>query len=355
MLADRFTFDDFIKYPRLPWNWDYAHKYKGFDIQYVFQHPDLNWHWYNLTNFVLLEGRFDFIITNLHYDWDWMDVTLHCIKEGVVDILIQPELPFNYLTVSMNITTIEDVKKYIDKPLDFYCLSHKLTSFALKDVMDLKDKNWDLESLTQVSTCPFPLEQIVEYPELTWDWPNIHLYKQFDPKHVVNHLNLQWSIEAWQLASVYAIKTMGFAFMRDNVQYPWDWNTITLEFVTSFTDVEDNLDLPWNFDILSTKPIKIQQIVNHFKSLNWTKISSNPSISAGDIFLYPHLPWEWEHLWCFENFQFTKMNDRDADYIANRKASTIQHSWKESISNPKYYLCRKRLEHEFNELSSEMQ
>lgn len=306
--------DDVFEFKNKLWNWEYLmdphyNNKNMFNMNDILRFPLLPWKWSQITRYKGFD--IELVYSNPDLPFPWRSLTKQVLDSGRFDFIVS-NLQYNWCWFDITL----------------YCVNEGVDDKLIQPELPLDDYRF-----------------IKSY---------VHLYDGFDPKYVIAHLEFPWNTTSWKLASVYAVKHMGFDFIRANMQYAWDWDIITEVFVNTFNDVESILDLPLNWDIISTKPVTIQQVNKYStEAWNWEKLASNPAISTGDIFLYPNLPWVWEQIWVSTSHddRLLIVNEKDNDYLINKKAYVIQKAWKQAILNPSYTLCRKRLKKEFDELS----
>ena len=83
---------------------------------------------------------------------------------------------------------------------------------------------------------------------------------------------------------------------------------------------------------------------------NWSELSQNPNITMRDVLDHPDKPWSVNDLAANPSVVLPR-TDEIADYVRKRYAAfVISSAAFEAWTNPNSYLCRRRLQREFDML-----
>ena len=83
---------------------------------------------------------------------------------------------------------------------------------------------------------------------------------------------------------------------------------------------------------------------------NWSELSQNPNITMRDVLDHPDKPWSVNDL-AANPYVIRPMTDEIVDYVRKRYAAfVISSAAYEAWTNPNSFLCRRRLQREFDML-----
>ena len=140
-------------------------------------------------------------------------------------------------------------------------------------------------------------------------------------------------------------------FIKSNPDKPWDWESISCNKNITWEFIEAYPDKPWDWDYLSKNINITWDIVssNPNKPWKWEYLSKNKNITCDIIQTNPNKPWYWEWL---SNNLFTKEKERfmESKHLEHIASFRIQCRWRRSNEDPRYELCRKRINREYEAL-----
>jgi hypothetical protein len=200
----------------------------------------------------------------------------------------------------------------------------------------------------------FRFEELLQVQELDlpWNWDYLSMNESIKIEDVIRHPTLPWN---WE--SLSCNKNMTFYTLKEYPELPWDLNafsfneSITLQGLLEHPEYWDR-SMIW---VNVSKKVNIKDVLRHPRlPWNFWVISQyNPHISLGDVLNHPELPWWWCGLSTNPSIFKLRINDPDfpQDEIRRHMAAfKIQTQWRQTINNPRYHLCKKRLMKDFDEL-----
>lgn len=133
-----------------------------------------------------------------------------------------------------------------------------------------------------------------------------------------------------------------------------NWYNTSLNPSITWEFIKENINLPWNWNCISYNPNITWEIIkkNPDKICNWYNISYNPNITWQIIKDNLDKPWNYNNLSKNPNlfkFPLQEKVKYIKEYCAKR---VIWKYWFQSITNPEYMLCRKRLNIEFKSMKN---
>jgi hypothetical protein len=116
----------------------------------------------------------------------------------------------------------------------------------------------------------------------------------------------------------------------DHKELPWDYSRISSNLNITLQNILDHPELPWNF----------------------SQLSSNPNITFQNVVDHPEINWNYNIL--SSNFNIFRVSDLEYFiYIKKHIAiNRIKRQWLQTIYNPIYKICKKRLLKEFYKLEN---
>ena len=148
-------------------------------------------------------------------------------------------------------------------------------------------------------------------------------------------------------------QSITFQYVLDYPDKPWDWFELSCNKNITFQNVLDYPDKPWDWSGLSyNKNITFQNILYHLeKPWDWLALSSNTNITFQNVLDHPDKP--WNSLYICKNNHIFKVDEAEIIEFAKRilKINKIKRQWFDTITNPEYLLCKKRLLKEFDLLN----
>lgn len=253
-------------------------------------------------------------------------------------IMKYPDKPWDWHWISRkpNIDFEKHVLKYIDQPWNWFwiCFSLDLTKYYHY----FENKNIPWCSLGLCSNKHFDFEKHIlkyfsdiQFNSTEWYFISMSQYTDFE-KHVMKYPDLPWH---WQgLSSNHSID-----FEKHVLKYiekPWDWYSLSCnKNIDLDHHVLKHLDKPW-----------LLELIVYYK-MSYNKIRSFQDIIA------PR-PLNWEVICISEWFLSVDVHDNDYIEFVHKtiKINKIKRKWFESISNPTYKICKKRLRSEYENLQN---
>ena len=262
-------------------------------------------------------GTLDYVADHTNYrDFSFSqnpNITLDFIEEF-------PNIEWNWEGIMLNENlTIDFVRRHRDKIKDTFILHASCGALALKDVLNIMDRNigstdWDCLASP---LCNITLEFILKHK----------LSSHMRCDHVSMNANITMDMvdscknprripEPWTKGGLASNPNITIDFIKKykNIGPPWNWFALSQNPAITMDIVRTNA-LPWQTPGLSFNPnITIDFIVEHFDigGWRWDAISQNSNITLRDIETHMHFPWEWDYVSRNPNvtIEFVKANIR---------------------------------------------
>ncbi len=323
---------------------------KHIDFIYLSDHDDLN---------------LDLIKEYPDALWDWEAIQNHD-KFGLEWLIAFPDAPWDW-------STMHYAEKFDKSWLMFF--SHKQWSWhgmhnCEKFNMEWVEQNvgaqWDWNRLSERAK----IEDLKRWPHFPWMWDVVTAYSDINAKTMMDNLQLPWDVSLIRFDEV-TQDEIGFLrhFMYRFPVAAWhdftqcaSWNVIKrnrdLLWIPSFFHFEPEEFEEHDIDFLLSYPIE-----QH----NWVRLSMNVPFSV--IKKHLDLPWIFEWVSANETVHWKDANEypkQDWDWsvipcepieqclLKWVSASKIKRAWRNAISNPKYRMCRIRLDKEKKEFTTTM-
>ena len=396
----------------LPWN------FRGLSIQpwltwdIVVNHLDKPW------DFKLLSGRNDIITWEIveahpHLPWNWL--VLSYVNDSVTrtweHIDAHPDAPWDWYGLSLHpgLATPENILQRLDKPWHWPVLSDNPT-ITTDFIRATLDKPWDWTNLS-ASTC-IDMDFVAENKDKPWCWIILSDNPRLTYEFVSQNRDIPW-ISYFVSRNV----SLTIEIIRKDKHFPWDWRTLSENKSFTYEMIMDNSDLPWNMYGLCLNPnlshdqlvqinARVYKIPRDYSRVMYFALANNPQLTFEDIIRNPDKPWCFEHL-CRNAPFFHKELSRSRLYIPHDydaiPCTHIPHAYDtcwtslpwnipelmdvvtltmseelinaikvkyariwfakahicrvifEAFTNPRYTLCRKRLEKEYKELCEDFE
>lgn len=297
---NRLTMDILNNYtlyqPIWKWDWYYISKVMRITLRIIDENIDRPWHWKGLSANPYLTMD----IVNKYSDkpWNWASIS---INENITmqDVLNYPDKPWNWLDISRNPNiTMAVVERHLDKPWDFYGISMN--------------------------------------PNVTIDFINKHPCEQWSWYHISHNVRLSASM------------------LKKYINKPWDWNSmmtnpfITLEIIEiikGFCEKSHIQSLAFKYSHIVMTLNDLYKIPT--EELEWHYVSLNKHLSFDFIDKYPDKEWDWYQL---SNNSYDYENRYNNKIKKQLMAFRIQCYWRKCYYDPKYLICRNRLERDYEKL-----
>lgn len=283
------------------------------------------------------------------------DLTLETLE-----MLVDNDIDWGMIATHSNFTE-KWLLNFPDKPWNWSKL-HKHPKFDFDWVYVFLNKPWDWRRLSALATIPL----LRQYPIFPWDWEVVTCSSEISTIEMVKNSDLPWVVYNMHFNEVddddieflhmfeedldwsSISENASLRIVRQNMDLPWFHYVISLEDDCVIT--QDDLDFlhetsddyTWNWARLSF--IVPFELIAKNQHMEWEPelLSSNPTVTYDDVQNNPGLPWDTTFTPC-----------EPIDRIVRRwvAANLIKRTFKVSISNPMYKLCRDRLANEFKNIT----
>ena len=152
-----------------------------------------------------------------------------------------------------------------------------------------------------------PLDYIIEYTALPWDYNIISERKDLDIEFIKLYKdNLNWKLISenvdmsdvinnpelpWNWKAISSNKKVTQDDLIENPQCEWDYSKLSNHIDINF--VYSNIDLSWNYSVLSER-VNINFILqNPTMPWDFSRMSSNPTLTIQYILDHPNNEWRW--------------------------------------------------------------
>lgn len=245
----------------------------------------------------------------------------------VIDMF--PKKPWNMDKLAMN-KNLPLERVFADpNRWDFWYVSQN-PKVTIDIVLENLNLPWDYDALSRNENITW--ETMCANPTLPWSTRNFCYNKNFSMQIVRDNPFYDWSFYAisnFQNVSVYDV--------RETLhKYDWDFKGLSKKYTEDV--IRKNLDLPWDLGGIISNPFLSKEFVKkyrkHFKVSNYDDLVEYASFlrNGCKYFDINKIP------------SYSLVNE---EILCKYAASKIAKQFKESISNPKYLMCKQRLEREF--------
>lgn len=314
------------------------------------------------------------------------------------------QIDFVYLSDHPDLT-LEVIKAYPDAHWDWESIQNHDNMCI--EWLGLEQAHWDWAMLPDIEVWSF--DWVRRLPEKPWQWSVLHYHPEFDLSWVA-----EFPDKPWNMHEISARPTMKDLLKYPGIHWVWDVVTYASPVTTQEMAMHSDLPWDFSdfaFDTISEDDVPFLMTFRHlFDESIWTDFTSNAE--WGVIRRYPDLPWDWYQIepdgfveedmelirrrdpseinWKTLSMlvpfsiimanadlpwrsEWVSMNDTltfndltgpfnwDYSFVPCepvpdliRKwtaANTIKRQFRESIANPSYLMCRRRLNREAEELS----
>lgn len=287
--------------------------------------------------------------------WDWDSILAHdnmCL-EWLKEL---PDAPWAWGEVpDADRFNFSWVQALPDAPWQWNHM-HECDDFNLEWVAEFPDKPWNMFRVS----CMAYLSDLKQYPMIRWDWSAVTHSSPVTTRQMIDN-DFPWDFSELSFDDV---NEEDIEFLR-HFKHRFDesdWIDFTVH--TDWNLLKKNLDLPWCWYYIEPDDFvasDIKLLYDHRDEINWNKMSIMLPFKL--IIANPELPWEVEWLSMNDTVAWDDLKHRDDwDYSfvpcepvesVVRKwvaANTIKRQFKESISNPNYEMCKRRIYRESKEL-----
>ena len=302
------TFEDILKNPYLPWDGTGISLNDSVNLETVLGHPEIEWSWDSLSSNLGISIH-DIVKTPL-LNWNWLNVS-HREDLTLQIVLETPMIPWDLLGVAMVAKmTEEELGKHRELPLLIEHLASN-DNLSLDYILQRAESEYgtDIPGMRDIfyTVCNsknHPMEEIMRYSE-----------KEYFDYHFLSKL---------ESLTFEDVQKIGY-----NID--WDWKCLSWSDGVKFSDILSNLDLPWE----------------------WGRIIMNPNLRWKDI-----MDFNQDHpllaVWNVSSYVQNEMTGEKKDYIdglcrEHMAAFRIQCYFRRAYYDPKYAICKRRLNREYDE------
>jgi hypothetical protein len=213
-----------------------------------------NLYWKNLTNIM----HMDFISKNMHLNWSYS--SLSC-REDIDFELVKnnPSKQWDWYLLSKNPTiTWDKIINYIELPWDWKAISAnpnitydiiKKYPFCNWDIVKFITENPNMDKEVLLNNIQmFPVELISYVANISID-----IIKRIPDL-------LDWTIISYN---------MDLDFIMNNMEYKWDWYSISIRPDVTMEFIKNNMELPWEWNAVSENPNLTWKMVFENDKLDW--------------------------------------------------------------------------------------
>lgn len=234
---------------------------------------------------------------NKKFEWAWVDLL--------------PTKPWNWRTLSFSGPTIDIVLKNLDKNWDWAVLSLE-PGITFSDMAKWPNLPWNINQVLFV--------EVISDSDIEF----LRIYKDhYDDIAWVDHTRrTRWSL------------------IRKHPDLPWRYHAATID-LQDESDVRllmNQANINWSrLSVISSADVILK--TKDLAPWNWSAVSLNKSLTYEHVIQNPDIPWMYSVV----------PAQRFTEDLARRWMATfkIQQVWRQSISNPSYRVCRRRLDLEF--------
>lgn len=200
--------------------------------------------------------------------------------------------------------------------------------------------NWDFAGLSRLPNIDVNHEIYTITPE-KWDWDYISEFGTCFKKGKAfeDNFNLHREYIKFELLSKRTDVGITEALIADNIEYPWDWNSLVnneaVEF--SFKFIFLHQDKPWKWEQLSGRQdLKWEIIIKNLEmDWNWPVLAKNTNLKlTGQVLIdFSDKPWDWVEISRRKDIKFdkeiiTKLIDQPFDWsLLSQNKSLIQNDF----------------------------
>jgi hypothetical protein len=241
----------------------------------------------------------DQLIKNQNFDWSWVD-TFRGWK-------------WNWRRLGECCPPIEFILQNLDKPWDWYILT-VADGVTFSDMVKYHNLPWAIEELM--------FQEISEPSDIEF----LRFYKhRYDEAAWIDHSRRV----RWKLAKTCPDLPWQYELIKPDIKDQTD--------IKVLEDIRENVDWPSLSKTVDTKLILANKHLPWF----WNTVSMNPTLTFEQVVDNPDIKWF-----------YSRVPDETFTHRLARKwmaCFKIQRSWKRSVSNPEYSICRNRLLKEWGE------
>tara|TARA_B100000575_G_scaffold294519_2_gene311040 strand:- start:3858 stop:4904 length:1047 start_codon:yes stop_codon:yes gene_type:complete len=269
----------------------------------------------------------EFIERHIDKPWNWGEKGLSKHKCITVDFLIKySNKKWNWITLTHNKSIpkkLELLERFIDKPWDWKEISSFNIPLKFIEKNIHKTWSWSRLGLHRYLTIDF----VNKYQYKCWNWNIIFNYSVIPFTDLVTKLEISdYNRELYNISYHLSVHhDLQLSIVKNNIDFPWDWNKISCHKNITWKMIKDNPNLPWNWEYVTGNPNITFKIIqeNIDKDWNYNKLANEFGI----------FNWRYKHNWIYQY---------RLEYIASLR---IHRFWRDVCHNPVYAFARKRLEY----------
>lgn len=238
---------------------------------------------------------------------------------------------------------------------------HKNPKFEFDWVYKFQNESWNWKELSKLAT----IQLLRQYPMFKWDWEVVTRSSKVSKTDMANNTDLPWCVSLVKFNDIITDDDITFlrtyqneidwecistnaplCIVRENMNLPWFHYVINLEkYPITQNDLdflhETSNDYIWNWAKLAY--ITPFQLIVKNKHMDWEPemLSLNPTVTYDDVQNHSDLPWD---------LTITPCEPIDRCIRRWVAANLIKRRFRNAITNPKYKMCRDRLNNEFESL-----
>lgn len=289
--------------------------------------------------------------------WDWESIMNHdnmCFKW----LETLPDAPWEWGDMtSADRWSFDWVRRLPEAPWHWWELHHE-DSFDVSWVAEFPDKPWNMESISKLAS----IELLYRYPQIQWNWAIVTSTSPVKPSEMVEHPGFPWDFSNFGFDVIDDEDVPFLRFFQERFDDEC-WMDFTEH--AEWETIRKNADLPWSWSEIEPDemhPEDIQILRDHASVINWKKMSL--LVPYQIIKRNLDLPWNADWVSMNETLEWHDIDDTfDWDYafvpcepkeVLIRRwtaANLIKRRFKVAISDPDYWLCRRRILREGHELS----
>ena len=329
----------------------------------------------------------DFVLENPGFvDWDWYSLSCH---ENIIfdHITKNPYLPWDMGALSLNENiNLEIVMSHPEIKWSWPDLSVN-RGIPIQEIVTHKDLDWKWLSISYRED--LTLKTVLENPEVEWDMRGVASVARMSEAELEEHPELDLKI-----SDLVVNKSLGFSYLLDRAEreHSEDIQALCDIFYSACNTREDLVEEVMKYSEkeyfsyfflsrLSKLTFSDVQKIGYDVNWDWRQLSWGDGIKFTDVLANLHLQWEWGHIivnpnltWndviCFnEKYPFLAVwnintyiqNEMTEEryqffqglYREHMAAFRIQCYFRRAYYDPKYALCKKRLNREYDEAMAE--
>jgi len=343
----------------LYWSWNYLSENINFKFWIVDKYPDKDWNWCIISR--LENIPFNFF---MRYSGDFKaykdNISSNLPIEDIIDSIKRGEnIEWVWGGISRNKSLrMGHVLSNLDKNLDFMEIS-KNPGIKMDDIENNRDLDWNWWHISMNPN--FTNVDIEKYWDSNLNWHFLSNKEGVPLELLKKDENLDWfNIARNHKLTIEFIKTNN---ILNDIDYNgkkiyrkcynkklWYWFLISLNKSITINNIENNMDLRWDWNYLSQNPNMTMGIVEEYDNIPWDieGLSQNPNLYISYVENRKHYFWDWKEI-SFNKFEIDRLNYMVDKYKKYMMAFRIQQYWFNNRIDPKFIICQKKLNKDYNQ------